>query len=48
MRRVDTAPVNEADSVASALSARVAAAIRASGGWLPFDRFMAMALYEPG
>ncbi len=23
-------------------------AIRASGGWLPFDRFMAMALYEPG
>lgn len=23
-------------------------AIRASGGWLAFDRFMAMALYEPG
>ncbi len=24
------------------------AAIEAAGGWLPFDRFMAMALYEPG
>jgi len=27
---------------------RVSGAIRASGGWLPFDRFMALALYEPG
>ncbi len=48
MRRVNTAPVNEAESVASALSARIAAAIGAAGGWLPFERFMAMALYEPG
>jgi SAM-dependent MidA family methyltransferase len=48
MRRVNTAPVNEAKSVASPLSARIATAIRAAGGWLPFDRFMAMALYEPG
>lgn len=48
MRRVSTAPVNEAESVASALLARIAAAIRAAGGWLPFERFMAMALYEPG
>ena len=28
--------------------ARVQEAIAAAGGWLPFDRFMAMALYEPG
>ena len=28
--------------------ARLREAILASGGWLPFDRFMAMALYEPG
>lgn len=48
MRRVNTAPVNEAESVASALSARIGAAIRAAGGWLPFDRFMALALYQPG
>jgi SAM-dependent MidA family methyltransferase len=48
MRRVNTAPVNEAKSVASPLSARIATAIRAAGGWLPFDRFMTMALYEPG
>ncbi|MFM7025234.1 MAG: class I SAM-dependent methyltransferase [Limnohabitans sp.] len=27
---------------------RVHEAIAAAGGWLPFDRFMAMALYEPG
>ncbi len=27
---------------------RIADAVRAAGGWLPFDRFMAMALYEPG
>ena len=30
------------------LLARVHAAIAQAGGWLPFDRFMAMALYEPG
>jgi SAM-dependent MidA family methyltransferase len=27
---------------------RVLAAMAAAGGWLPFDRYMAMALYEPG
>ena len=27
---------------------RIHAEIAAAGGWLPFDRFMAMALYEPG
>ena len=30
------------------LQARIHEAIRAAGGWLPFDRFMAIALYEPG
>jgi len=38
----------EPESVASPLLARVAGAIAQAGGWLPFDRFMAMALYEPG
>ena len=35
-------------AAAGSLSARLLAAIAAAGGWLPFDRFMAMALYEPG
>ena len=30
------------------LSARIARRIEAAGGWWPFDRFMAAALYEPG
>ncbi|MDE2157660.1 MAG: class I SAM-dependent methyltransferase, partial [Burkholderiales bacterium] len=30
------------------LAARIDAAIGAAGGWLPFDRYMAIALYEPG
>jgi SAM-dependent MidA family methyltransferase len=30
------------------LTARIAEAIRAAGGWIAFDRYMAMALYEPG
>ena len=30
------------------LSAKVAQAITAAGGWIGFDRFMQMALYEPG
>ncbi len=30
------------------LQARLHRAIAAAGGWLPFDRFMAIALYEPG
>ena len=32
----------------SPLAERIHAQIAAAGGWLPFDRFMAMALYEPG
>ncbi|QCB46986.1 SAM-dependent methyltransferase [Hydrogenophaga sp. PAMC20947] len=47
-RRVNTEPVSETTSLTKALLARVQAAIVAAGGWLPFDRFMAMALYEPG
>ena len=38
----------EADSLSARLQRRVFAAIHACGGWLPFDRFMALALYEPG
>ena len=30
------------------LEQKVSEAIAANGGWLPFDRFMALALYEPG
>ena len=30
------------------LAARIAAVIDATGGWIGFDRFMDMALYEPG
>jgi SAM-dependent MidA family methyltransferase len=38
----------EAGSVSGALVARVRAAIAEAGGWLPFDRYMGLALYEPG
>ena len=30
------------------LAAHIAGAIQAAGGWLPFDRFMHLALYAPG
>ena len=33
---------------AVSLVERIHAEIAAAGGWLPFDRFVAMALYEPG
>ncbi|MCU0966764.1 MAG: SAM-dependent methyltransferase [Burkholderiaceae bacterium] len=38
----------EPQSLSAQLRARLLAAIAAAGGWLPFDHFMAMALYEPG
>jgi SAM-dependent MidA family methyltransferase len=38
----------DAGSVTSALSALIGRAIARDGGWLPFDRFMALALYAPG
>ena len=39
---------DEPASLASRLRQRAHAAIAADGGWWPFDRFMAFALYEPG
>jgi SAM-dependent MidA family methyltransferase len=48
-RRVNQEAMNvEKASLTSTLLERLHAAIRASGGWLPFDRFMAIVLYEPG
>jgi SAM-dependent MidA family methyltransferase len=46
----DTTPdtAGPAGSVASALAGVISAAIAAHGGWLPFDAFMALALYQPG
>lgn len=38
----------EPSSLATPLLAQVHEAIAAAGGWLPFDRFMALALYAPG
>ena len=40
--------LNPSASVASAVQALAAQAIDQAGGWLPFDRFMALALYAPG
>ena len=39
---------NRTASVSAALPRLIHAAIARDGGWLPFDRFMAMALYAPG
>ena len=36
------------ESLSARLESRLLAAIRQAGDWLPFDRFMAIALYEPG
>jgi SAM-dependent MidA family methyltransferase len=44
-------PSTRAESVSARLPTllqRAHEAIAAAGGWLPFDRFMAIALYEPG
>ncbi|RQP26611.1 class I SAM-dependent methyltransferase [Piscinibacter terrae] len=38
----------EPSSVSGALASLIRRAIVRDGGWLPFDRFMAMALYAPG
>lgn len=40
--------MTEAHSLTTAMLERVHKAILAAQGWLPFDQFMAMALYEPG
>jgi SAM-dependent MidA family methyltransferase len=39
---------SENASVSAPLTRLIRAAIVRNGGWLPFDRFMAMALYAPG
>lgn len=39
---------SEAVSVSTALGERVRREIARAGGWLPFDRYMHLALYEPG
>lgn len=38
----------QAPILSSPLRQRVQSALEAAGGWLPFDAFMQMALYEPG
>ena len=46
---MDNARVHATDTeVSHALQRQIAAAIRDAGGWLPFDRFMQLALYAPG
>ena len=42
------ADTGQPESVSSALARVIRQAIGAEGGWLPFDRFMALALYAPG
>jgi SAM-dependent MidA family methyltransferase len=45
----DNRPVSkDASSVTSALARLVAQQVERNGGWLPFDRYMALALYAPG
>lgn len=39
---------DEPDSVSAPLAAHLRQALSEAGGWLPFDRFMALALYTPG
>ncbi len=55
MNRPDDVPqqataqqAGEPGSVSTALAGVIQQAIAAQGGWLPFDRFMALALYQPG
>jgi SAM-dependent MidA family methyltransferase len=40
--------MKDAGSLTSALAALLEKSIARAGGWLPFDRFMALALYSPG
>ena len=40
--------MHDSASVSADLSRLIRTAIARNGGWLPFDRFMAMALYAPG
>ena len=40
--------VEQPASLSARLQQRIREAVTGNAGWLPFDRFMAMALYEPG
>jgi len=44
----DAGPQAGSGSLSARLRERLGEAIDAAGGWLPFERFMAIALYEPG
>ena len=46
--RVDTSLTTPPNPVTAELAQHMARACEAAGGWLPFDEFMAMALYTPG
>lgn len=50
MQKVASLPLPPADALAAsdALAAHIGSTIDAAGGWLGFDRFMALALYAPG
>ncbi len=41
-------PASVPSAAHSVLQSQIATAIQTNGGWLPFDRFMEMALYAPG
>jgi SAM-dependent MidA family methyltransferase len=41
-------PSPEESAHSQAVARHIAAAIRAAGGWIPFERFMELALYAPG
>lgn len=41
-------PSSQAAAVSQELTGRIVAEIEGAGGWIGFDRYMAMALYEPG
>lgn len=49
-RQTDSLPVPGADALAQseALTDLIRGRIAAAGGWLPFDRYMDLALYAPG
>lgn len=44
----DLAPGPDAAAHSAQLAGRIADVIRAAGGWIGFDRYMELALYEPG
>jgi SAM-dependent MidA family methyltransferase len=41
-------PASVSATPSQAIAALIRQAIERQGGWLPFDRFMALALYAPG